>query len=218
MKLFESKTFLSLRKNVRSVELLALSLVIVFLVACGGGNGSTPIPNLGNTPGPVNTTVVTTPTVIIPEVPVVTYTPGTKNPGGITYTSGDGSVLDKNGDDKITNNLGVPDRVLTGINNMFPGTDASSTLKRESLVSDAKFFTSILSLTNYQLPKNQAEAQAVFYPNSRKLNFCSNLNTFSNFEVEEVDKRIYLMNLYSKDKLKRYSEIRSLSGVKSIDC
>lgn len=229
MKLFESKMFLAVRENVKTIELLALSLVIVFLVACGGGDNS-PTSNLGNAPGPVNTTVVTTPiatsavvitpisTTVVTPVPVVVYTPGTKNPGGITYTAGDGSVLDRNGDDKITNNLGVPDRVLTGITNMFPGTDASSTLKRESLVSDAKFFTSILSLTNDQLPKNQAEAQAVFYPNSRKLNFCSNLNTFSNFEVEEVDKRIYLMNLYSKDKLKRYSEIRSLSGVKGIDC
>jgi hypothetical protein len=211
MKLFESKTFLSLRKNVRSVELLVLSSVVVFLVACGGG--SAPTPNLGNTPGPVTTTVVTTPTVITPEVPVVTYTPGTKNPGGITYTSGDGSVLDKLGDDKITNNLGVPDRVLTGINNMFPGNDASSTLKRESLTSDTKLYTEILSLTNDKLPKTKAEAELILHPMYERLSFCKHFNTFSNSEVEEVNKRIYLMNLYSKEKIKRYLEILSLGGV-----
>ena len=214
MKLFESKTFLSLRNNVRTLELLALSSVIVFLVACSGGDGSIQAPNLGNTPGSITTTVVTTPTVITPEIPVVTYTPGTKNPGGITYTAGDGSVLVKTGDDKITNNLGVPDRVLLGITNMFPGSDASSALKRESLTSDAKLYTEILSLTNDKLPKSKAEAEAILYPQYVYTDFCKYRNVFTNFEVEEVYKRTYLMSLYSKEKIQRYLEILFLGGTK----
>ncbi len=205
MKLFESKTFMSLKQNTKILELFALMLVIVFLVACGGGN-NTPASNFGNTPGSVTTTVVT--------APVAAYTAGDKNPGGITYASGDGSVLDKNGDDKITNNLGVPDRVLTGINNMFPDTDASSTLKRESLISDAKLYTEILSLTNDKLPKTKAEAEAVLYPQYVYVNYCKYRNVFTNFEVEEVYKRTYLMSLYSKEKIKRYLEILSLGGTK----
>jgi len=196
------------------IVLLFASLV---LIACGGGGELKDSVNVAkdtlvNTVTSVVTPSVTVGTVTAPSA--VTYKAGEKNSGGITYTSGDGSLLDLKGDDRITNSYGIPDRILTVINSMYVGTDTKSELKRESLIADSQFYTKILLLKNEQFPNNKEEAQVILYPTSAYTDFCKYRNAFSNSEVEEKDNRIYLANLDNSKKEKRYLEIQTLATVK----
>ena len=129
-------------------------------------------------------------------------------------TAGTGSVIDTAGDNKDVNANGVPDRVETGIQSMYPGTTTADIGKREALLADAKYYTSILNITNDNLPTTKAQAIAIIYPDSFWVKICKVINsdTFSYSEIESVNDRILLMNVYSKEKMKRYQEISKLSG------
>jgi hypothetical protein len=59
------------------------------------------------------------------------------------------------------------------------------------------------------------EAEKLMYPNSVVQKYCKNSlpSVFTNYEIEEVNERIYFANLYNKEKLARYAEIRDLATV-----
>ena len=210
-------------KNKLMVQGIIALALLVTLIACGGG-GAAPVPLSTNTAVTLptgtptvsvvpTTPVITTPIVVVtPVIPApVVYTPGTKNPGGITYTAGTGSVIDTVGDDKDVNANGVPDRVETGIQNMYPGTTTADVAKREALMESAKEYTVLLSLTNDKLPTTKAEAIAITNSDLAKLAYCKFSKAFSLREFESTSNRIFLMNVYSREKMKRYLEIGKLS-------
>ncbi len=216
-------------KNKLMVQGIIALALLVTLIACGGGgvaivpvstNPAATLPAGTPTVSVVPTTpVITTPIVVVtPVIPVpVVYTPGTKNPGGITYTAGTGSVIDTAGDNKDVNANGVPDRVETGIQNMYPGTTTADVAKRDALMERAKEYTVLLSLTNDRLPTTKAEATVITNSALAKNAFCKFFKAFSLREYESVGDRIFLMNVYSKEKMKRYQEILKLSDYQSLD-
>lgn len=202
---------------------IALALLVT-LVACGGGgaaivpvsiNPAVTLPTGTPTVSVIPTTpVVTTPIVVVtPIIPApAVYTPGTKNPGGITYTAGTGSVIDTAGDDKDSNANGVSDTVENWIQNKYPGITTADAAKREVLMDRSKFYTSLLLVKNADLPTDKDEAIKIAYPESRRLAFCKFSKAFSLREFESASDRIFFINIYSKEKMKRYLEIEKLSG------
>jgi hypothetical protein len=190
------KNFYLVNKKISLGVLLVL--LVILLVACGGSKTTTGV--ITNSDGSTSTAV---------------YIVGDKNEGGITYTAGDGSLLDKHGDDKITNAYGVPDRVLKGIDSMYQISTPQNELKKEQLVKYSRFYTSILELKNSSLPKTKIEAEKVMYPQSIIQEYCKNSpsEVFTNLELEEAYGRIYLANIHNKEKLARYAEIRDLATV-----
>jgi hypothetical protein len=188
------KNFYLVNKKISLGVLLVL--LVILLVACGGSKTTTGV--ITNSDGSTSTAV---------------YIVGDKNEGGITYTAGDGSLLDKHGDDKITNAYGVPDRVLKGIDSMYQISTPQNELKKKELIDQSRFYIGVLELKNSELPKTKAEAEKFIYPKVRIGKYCNNVNIFSNLEIEEVYNRIYLANVYSKEKLIRYRQIEDLATV-----
>ena len=184
--------------------------VIALLVACGGGS------SISDT---ANTTVsVVTPTVVAPtETPTTLI--GTKNIGGITYTAGNGSMLEIS--DADANKDGVPDRIATDILKQYPGNDVATKAKVDALMSQSKLYTSILAVTYDKLPKTKAEAISVVYPEVAFFAYCQFDKAFNIAEFEEASHLMFLINFNSGAKVQRLRELEKLAEYKtdlSRDC
>lgn len=181
-----------LKDNRNVVAVLAIVVVIAILSACGGGN-----PTSGST------TVVTS-----TETPLALI--GTKNAGGITYTGGNGSMLETS--DVDMNKDGVPDRVATDILKQYPGTDVASKAKVDALMSQSRLHTSILAVTYDKLPKTKAEAMLIVYPEAAFSAYCQFDKAFSLVEFEEASHLIFFSDYNSAAKVQRLRELEKLAG------
>ena len=181
--------------------LLAVVAVLALLAACGGNS-------------PTSDNVVST----TPAVEISKETPsalvGKKNAGGITYTAGK-SLLDGVAD-ADSDKDGIPDRVTEHILALYKGSDASSTAKVEASKADAKEYGAVLALTYSELPQTREEAAKIIYTEAAFNNFCAFEKAFSMTEFEAASREMFLSNLNSALKVKRYREIEKLAGYQDL--
>ena len=189
----------TLKENRNVLSAILLAGVLAILVACGGES----------------------PTVDVAVVP--TETPlaliGTKNAGGITYTAGNGSMLETA--DVDANKDGVPDRIAADILKQYPAVDSATKAKVDALMSQSKLYRSILAVTYDKLPKTKAEAEAIFYPQEAFTAYCKFDKAFGLSEFSTANNVSFFSNLNSAAKVQRYKEIGALTGYKtdlSRDC
>ena len=191
----------------KSISSFTLSTVLAsILAACGGGGGGAQ----SSASGPVATSPAPAPA----PVPTVTYSVGDKNAGGISYSAGDGAVLDKLGVDRVSNPaIGIPDRVSVGILNRYPeDTTTSNLTKRAAMTAMSSWYTSLLSITNANLPKSNAEAQLIMSSPARIAAYCKMQLALTDSELEDVSLQVFFMNIYDKAKARRFLEIQELAG------
>ena len=196
----------SLEENMKSISSFTLSAVMAsILAACGGGGGGGA---QSSAPGPVATSPAPAP------IPPIIYSVGDKNAGGISYSAGDGAVLDKLAVDRVsTPAIGIPDRVNTGIFNRYPDDATTSNLtKRAAITAMSAWYTSLLSITNANLPKSNAEAQLIMSSPARIAAYCKMQLALTDSELEDVSLQVFFMNIYDKAKARRFLEIQELAG------